>query len=231
MGIFLAISFISNIFLTLNAIYVTWPKEYIFLCLIPQALESPMWIISLYSFIADISEPDQRPFRLAMIAISGLLGSPLGVPVGTIIFQAGNRLHSNGKQILLSRRLECKDITLNLFNNNPFLTGGYGLLAIVQCMIGIVAFVIMLIMLRKLQWNPITEPTIKAKKRNILSLFHVRDSIVTFFKLRSGMNRLLLWTLSAIHLFWVVINASGVISYPYQYTRYLSIFYLFTPWS
>ena len=97
MGIFLAISFISNIFLTLNAIYVTWPKEYIFLCLIPQALESPMWIISLYSFIADISEPDQRPFRLAMIAISGLLGSPLGVPVGTIIFQAGNRLHSNGK--------------------------------------------------------------------------------------------------------------------------------------
>ena len=100
--------------------------------------------------------------------------------------------------------------------------GGYGLLAIVQTMISIVAFVIMVLMLRKVQWNPKTEPTIEAKKRNILSLSHVRDSVVNFFKTRTGMNHIFLWVLAAIHLFYVLIGASLVIAYPYQYTRYLS---------
>ena len=97
MYVFVSITLVSNIMLALNAVFILWPKEYIVLCSVPQALAAPVWTLSIYSFIADISEPDQRAFRMGMITIARLLGPPLALPVGETIFKAGNRLRLNGK--------------------------------------------------------------------------------------------------------------------------------------
>ena len=45
-------------------IYVSAPKEWFILTSLPMSLVGgfPVWILSLFSFVADISEPEQRAF-------------------------------------------------------------------------------------------------------------------------------------------------------------------------
>ena len=95
------------------------------------------------------------------------------------------------------------------------------LVSIVQIVIMAVATLVLYYMVRKFKWNPQSSQVEKAKKRNLLSLYHVKDSLVTFFKPRPGMNRLLLWVLVTMFLLFITpMFGEGVISYLYTYTRY-----------
>ena len=55
-----------------------------------------VWYLCQFSFIADISEPDQRAFRMGMTYVASRLGSPLAPLVGAQLFDTGNRLRPNG---------------------------------------------------------------------------------------------------------------------------------------
>ena len=60
-----------------------------------------------------------------------------------------------------------------------------------------------------------------AKKRNVFSSHHVRDSVRAINRQRPGNNRKFLWLLVAIFLLHITpIFGEGVISYLYTYTRY-----------
>ncbi len=48
--------------------------------------------IGLSAFIADISKPDQRAFRMGMIHLAQSLGRPLAAPLGAYLLKEG--LHS-----------------------------------------------------------------------------------------------------------------------------------------
>ena len=60
----------------------------------------PVWILCLFAFIADISEPKERAFRMMMITLAGNWGSPAAPIVGAKIFNFGNSLYENGKAIV-----------------------------------------------------------------------------------------------------------------------------------
>ena len=100
---FLIASLLGNVISALNAAFILWPKEYMILSQIPTALVGgfPVWILSQFSFIADISEPDQRAFRMGMIFVAQSLGSPVAPLVGATIFDAGNKIRPNGKKITM----------------------------------------------------------------------------------------------------------------------------------
>ena len=45
--------------------------------------------IGLSAFIADISKPDQRAFRMGMIHLASSLGRPLAAPLGAYLLKEG----------------------------------------------------------------------------------------------------------------------------------------------
>jgi fucose permease len=47
-------------------------------------------MMSLNAFIADISEPDQRAFRMAMLSLFMSLARPLGPPLGAYLLRTGD---------------------------------------------------------------------------------------------------------------------------------------------
>ena len=46
-------------------------------------------MMSLNAFIADISEPDQRAFRMAMLHTFGSLARPMAPPLGAYLLKQG----------------------------------------------------------------------------------------------------------------------------------------------
>ena len=84
-----------------SQIYVSARKEWILLNYIPLSLVGgfPVWILCLFAFIADISEPKERAFRMMMITLAGNWGSPAAPIVGAKIFNFGNSLYENGKAL------------------------------------------------------------------------------------------------------------------------------------
>ena len=91
---------VGSVISVLNSAFIMWPKEYIILSQIPLSLVGgfPVWVLSQFSFIADISEPDQRAFRMGMIFVASSLGSPVAPLVGAALFDTGNRFRPNGKK-------------------------------------------------------------------------------------------------------------------------------------
>ena len=100
MYIYLMATIVGSVISVLNSAFIMWPKEYIILSQIPLSLVGgfPVWVLSQFSFIADISEPDQRAFRMGMIFVASSLGSPVAPLVGAALFDAGNRFRPNGKK-------------------------------------------------------------------------------------------------------------------------------------
>ena len=96
---YLGATLIGIIIKILNSVFILWPKEYTILSEIPVSLIGgyPVWYLSQFSFIADISSPDQRAFRMGMIYVATSLGSPLAPTVGAAIFDAGNKFIENCK--------------------------------------------------------------------------------------------------------------------------------------
>ena len=48
-----------------------------------------IWLAATYAFIADISEPDQKAFRMGMLHVVGSFSSPIGTPIGMYLFKSG----------------------------------------------------------------------------------------------------------------------------------------------
>ena len=48
-----------------------------------------IWLAATYAFIADISEPDQRAFRMGMMHLAGGFGKPIGAPIGAYLYKTG----------------------------------------------------------------------------------------------------------------------------------------------
>jgi fucose permease len=48
--------------------------------------------MGLSAFIADISKPDQRAFRMGMIHLSQSLGRPIAAPLGAYLLKEGNEI-------------------------------------------------------------------------------------------------------------------------------------------
>ena len=55
--------------------------------------------IGLNAFIADISRPDQRAFRMGMIHLAQSLGRPLAAPLGAYLLKTGTRPKVNGSAL------------------------------------------------------------------------------------------------------------------------------------
>ena len=48
-----------------------------------------LFIAVQYSFISDISAPEQRAFRMGMVHLAGRLASPIGPPFGVYLYKTG----------------------------------------------------------------------------------------------------------------------------------------------
>ena len=48
--------------------------------------------IGLSAFIADISSPDQRAFRMGMIHLAQSLGRPIAAPLGAYLLETGKEI-------------------------------------------------------------------------------------------------------------------------------------------
>ena len=71
--------------LLLNVYYMDWPKEYmLFMVNLPVALSGGYqgYFMGVNAFIADISPPEQRSFRMAITNFIYVVGMPFGTQVG-----------------------------------------------------------------------------------------------------------------------------------------------------
>ena len=98
MFVFQAMTLISAVLAVLNAVFLLWPKELTLLNPVPLAAIGGLetWLLCLFAFVSDISTPEMRPTRLAMIQLSHMAGSPLAPIIGAAIFDWGNRTFQNG---------------------------------------------------------------------------------------------------------------------------------------
>ena len=78
----------------LNVYFIDWPKEYLLLQYIPYALSggSVAFSLSIGAFIADISDPDQRAFRMFLFSFPWKIGTPIGTQLGKYLFDQGSFL-------------------------------------------------------------------------------------------------------------------------------------------
>ena len=101
----------------LNSYFMSWPKEYLLFSVnLPVAMSGGhiSFSMGIASFIADISSPEQRTFRLASIYFIESLGGPLGLKLGAYLWGKGGYLCVFGTSlvgkaitlILLAIRLE-----------------------------------------------------------------------------------------------------------------------------
>ena len=98
MFVYLASMVMGGVIALFSEIFVTAPKEWTLLISIPTSLVGgfPVWILSQFSFVADISEPKQRAVRMIMLDLLGAWGAPPGPYLGALIFNFGNRIFENG---------------------------------------------------------------------------------------------------------------------------------------
>ena len=184
--------------LWLNAYFMEWPKEYLLFSVnAPVALSGGYLAFSMgiNAFIADISKPNQRSFRMAMIHFISSLGRPFGTQMGKWLFSEGGYVCVIGATVL--GRLVgfvFLVIRLEMFNWKP-----------VKKEIGDAE--------KKSQ--PIR------KKHHALSPMHILDSVKTACKERPNNKRFYLWvyllTMVTMVLPWF---GEGVIGYNYVMTRY-----------
>jgi MFS family permease len=82
--LYFVIRMVEGSAMLLNAHFMAWPKEFLLFSVnLPVALSGGYITFSMgvAAFITEISTPEQRTFRLAMIHFVSSLGSPLGTKV------------------------------------------------------------------------------------------------------------------------------------------------------
>ena len=85
----------------LNSVFILWPKEYTILEDIPVSLigGTGVWYLCRFSFISDISQPDQRAFRMGMTYAASSVGALIAPVASAAIFDGGNKIRENCKGI------------------------------------------------------------------------------------------------------------------------------------
>ena len=67
------------------------PGVYLATAILPEVLTGGYLctILASYSFIADNSTPETRMLRLAVKSFSHYIGSPIGIPLGSVLYSTG----------------------------------------------------------------------------------------------------------------------------------------------
>ena len=183
----------------LNAFFMDWPKEFLlFTVNLPVALSGGhiTFSMGIAAFITEISSPEQRTFRLAMIHFVSSLGGPLGTKIGALLWTYGGG-GEQGYIWVFGTGLVGKAVTL--------------------------AFLVARLELFKWTPGPVnTEQEERVvKRRNALSLSHIKDSLRTCFKERPNNKRfyLLLYTAVMLTIF-LPFFGEHIVSYNYVRTRF-----------
>jgi len=181
----------------LNAHFMAWPKEFLlFTVNLPVALSGGYitYSMGVAAFITEISTPEQRTFRLAMIHFISSLGSPIGTKIGAMIWDGAGDMRYTA---IFAAGLGGKAITLvflvarlELFKWNP----------------------------GRVETEKEDRPV---KRRNAFSLSHIKDSLMTCFKKRPDGKRfyLLLYTAVMLTIF-LPFFGEHIISFNYVRKRY-----------
>ena len=185
--------------LWLNAYFIDWPKEYmLFSVNTPVALAGGHLAFSLgiNSFIADISKPHQRSFRLAMMHFVATVGRPFDTQMGKWLFDEGSYVCVIGATVV-GRAIGFifLIIRLEMFNWKP-----------------------------KSKISSDNNGQIRnmgQKRHHALSPKHIVDSIKTACKKRTDNKRFYLW----VYLIVMIVislphNGEKVIGYNYVMTRF-----------
>jgi len=182
----------------LNAHFMSWPKEFLLFSVnLPVALSGGYitYSMGIAAFITEISTPEQRTFRLAMIHFVSSLGSPIGTKIGALLWEAG------GKDLRY----------MYIF--------GAGLAGKLITLIFLVA------RLEMFKWNPGRVETKKEdrvhQRRNAFSLNHIKDSLNTCFKKRPNNKRFYLLNYTAVMLtIFLPFFGEFIVGFNYVRTRY-----------
>lgn len=148
--------------------------------------------MGINAFIADISKPEQRSFRMAMIHFVSSLGRPFGTQIGAVLFEQGGYVCVIGATLvgrLVSFGLLI--ISLEMFKWSP-----------------------------KKKEEESDEP-IRKKRHHALSPSHIIDSLKTAVKPRSDGKRFYLWVYLLVMISMVLPwFGESVIGYLYVRKRY-----------
>jgi len=93
--LYFLICLVQNGSMMLNAYFMEWPKEFLLFSVnLPVALSGGhiTFSMGIAAFITEISTPEQRTFRLAMIWFVESLGGPIGTMIGAYLWEAGGYL-------------------------------------------------------------------------------------------------------------------------------------------
>lgn len=76
----------------LNVYFIDWPKEYLLLEYVPDALSGgyAAFGIAIGAFIAEISPPEHRAFRMFVLYFPYKIGTPIGTQLGKILYKKGS---------------------------------------------------------------------------------------------------------------------------------------------
>jgi len=121
--IFYVFCMIQTSGLMLNSYFMSWPKEYLLFSVnLPVAISGGhiSFSMGIASFIADISSPEQRTFRMASVRFVESLGGPLGTKFGAYLWDVGGYLCVFGTSLLGKLlTLIILAVRLELFKWNP----------------------------------------------------------------------------------------------------------------
>ena len=191
---FFAFRILEGSLLLVNVYFMEWPKEYMLLTVkLPLALSGGQlsYYMGINSFIADISAPEQRSFRMAILNLMGHLGQPFGTQIGKQLFGAGSY-----KCVI-----------------------GSSLLGKVICLLLLV--IRMETFKYKPKQKDIQENPVEKKQLHPLSPMHIIESFKTALKKRPNNKRFYLWVnLFVMNAVVIPMWGEGVIGYNYVMTRF-----------
>ena len=107
---YLGASMVESFIKILNSVFILWPKEYTILEDIPVSLigGTGVWYLCRFSFISDISQPDQRAFRMGMTYAASSVGALIAPVASAAIFDGGNKIRENCKGIAKVEKMSMK---------------------------------------------------------------------------------------------------------------------------
>jgi len=192
--IYFVFRMVEGSMLLLNAYFIEWPKEYLlFSVCLPVALSGGglAYSMGMNAFIADISSPEQRSFRMAMMQFVKTIGRPFGVQAGAYLYDKGGYV-CVFSATLIGRILSFVFLVvrLEMFNWKS----------------------------KHLQEK---EQKNTSKRHHPLSPRHIIDSIKVSFKKRTNGKRFYLWVYLLVHFNVILpFYGESVIGYNYVRTRY-----------
>ena len=192
--VFFAFRILEGSLLLVNVYFMEWPKEYMLLTVkLPLALSGGQlaYYMGINSFIADISAPEQRSFRMAILNLMGSIGQPFGTQIGKQLFGAGSY------KCVVASSLVGKVICL--------------LLLVIR----------METLKYKPKPKDIQENRVEKKQLHPFSPMHIVDSIKTALKKRPYNKRFYLWVnLIVMNGVVIPMWGESVVGYNYVMTRF-----------